>query len=61
LDQVKGVLLFGCFTGLVYQEVYNLTENEIVIGKHQNKCNAAIIQQTTSLGALVKNEKNFQG
>jgi hypothetical protein len=33
LDQVRDVFLFSCFTGLVYQEVYNLTENEIVLEK----------------------------
>jgi site-specific recombinase XerD len=37
LDQVRDVFLFSCFTGLAYQEVYNLTENEIVIGNDRNK------------------------
>lgn len=32
LDQVRDVFLFSCFTGLAYQEVYNLTKTDIVIG-----------------------------
>jgi site-specific recombinase XerD len=32
MDQVRDVFLFSCFTGLAYKEVYNLTQNDIVIG-----------------------------
>jgi integrase len=37
MDKVRDVFLFSCFTGLAYQEVYNLSQNEIVIGNDGGK------------------------
>lgn len=37
LDQVRDVFLFCCFTGLAFQEVYNLTASDIITGNDGNK------------------------
>jgi len=37
LDKVRDIFLFSCFTGLAYQEVYNLTAKDIVKGNDGNK------------------------
>jgi site-specific recombinase XerD len=37
LDEVRDVFLFSCFTGLAYREVFNLAENDIVLGNDGSK------------------------
>jgi integrase len=32
LDHVRNIFLFACFTGYAFQEVLDLTKNEIIIG-----------------------------